>query len=77
MQILRWISVNGKKKKKKEDKIRNKDIRLKIGVAPIDEKMRESHLRWFGHVQRRSINKLREQNVIKEDINNIGRSSKK
>ena len=66
-----------KKKKKKEDKIRNKDINLKIGVAPIDEKMRESHLRWFGHVQRRLINKLREQNVIKEDINNIGRSSKK
>ena len=66
-----------KKKKKKEDKIRNKDIHLKIGVAPIDEKMQESHLRWFDHVQRRLINKLREQNVIKEDINNIGRSSKK
>uniref|UniRef100_A0A7N2KYI8 Histone-binding protein RBBP4-like N-terminal domain-containing protein n=1 Tax=Quercus lobata TaxID=97700 RepID=A0A7N2KYI8_QUELO len=27
-----------------------------LGVAPIDEKMRESCLRWFGHVQRRAIN---------------------
>ena len=34
----------------------NEEIFLKIGVAPIDEKMRESCLRWFGHVQRRAIN---------------------
>ena len=32
------------------------DIRLKIAVAPSDEKMRENHLRWFGHVQRRASN---------------------
>ena len=36
--------------------IRNKEIHLKIGVASIDEKMRKSHLRWFGHVYKKAIN---------------------
>ena len=33
--------------------MRNENIRTKIGVAPIEEKMRENRLRWFGHVRRR------------------------
>ena len=33
--------------------MRNKDIRTKIGVASIEEKMRENRLRWFDHVRRR------------------------
>jgi len=33
--------------------VRNEDIRTKIGVASIEEKMRENCLRWFGHVRRR------------------------
>ena len=37
--------------------MRNEDIRTKIGVAPIEEKMRENRLRWFGHV-RRSVLKI-------------------
>nr|CBL94163.1 putative RNA-directed DNA polymerase (Reverse transcriptase) [Malus domestica] len=36
-----------------KDKIRNEDIRGKVGVAEIEGKMRENWLRWFGHVQRR------------------------
>jgi hypothetical protein len=51
MRILRWIDKNTRK-----NRIRNEKILLKIGVTPIDEKMRESCLRWFGHVQRREIN---------------------
>ena len=31
----------------------NEDIRTKIGVASIEEKMRENYLRWFDHVQSR------------------------
>ena len=27
-------------------------------VSPIDEKIRESRLRWFGYVHRRAINAL-------------------
>ena len=37
------------------DKIRNEDIRERVGVAPIVEKMVESRLRWFRHVRRRPI----------------------
>ena len=45
MRMLRWISGNAWKYR-----VRNKEIYLKIEVAPINEKKRESCLRWFGHV---------------------------
>ena len=34
----------------------NEEIHLKIEVAPIDEKMKDNHLKWFVHVERRVIN---------------------
>ncbi|XP_070012880.1 uncharacterized protein [Nicotiana sylvestris] len=49
MRMLRWMYGNTKM-----DMIRNEDIREKVGVAPIEDKMREARLRWFGHIQRRS-----------------------
>ena len=49
--MLKWISGNTWK-----DRIQNEKINLKIGVAPIDKKMRESRLKRFDHVQRRPIN---------------------
>ena len=48
MRILRWMC--GKTRK---DRVRNEDIRKMVGVAPIQDKLRENRLRWFGHVQRR------------------------
>ena len=39
----------------RKDRIRNEVIRNKLGVVPIEEKMREAILRWFGHVRRRLI----------------------
>jgi len=33
--------------------MRNEDIHTKIGVASIEEKMRENRLRWFDYVRRR------------------------
>ncbi|XP_070036192.1 uncharacterized protein [Nicotiana tomentosiformis] len=45
---------DGDKTQVRMDKIRNVDIRKKVYVAPIDDKMREARLRWFGHIHRRS-----------------------
>ena len=42
----------------KMDKVRNEDIRSLVGVTPIEDKMREHRLRWFGHVGRRPIDAL-------------------
>ena len=48
MRMLRWMCGNTRR-----DKVRNEDIRTKIGVASIKEKMRENRLRWVSHVRRR------------------------
>ncbi|KAG5627771.1 hypothetical protein H5410_012989 [Solanum commersonii] len=40
----------------KRYKIKNKDIRDKVGVSLVDDKMQEERLRWFGHVKRRCTN---------------------
>ena len=45
MRILRWTCGNTRRAK-----VRNKDFRTKIGITLIEEKMRENHIRWFGHV---------------------------
>ena len=37
------------------DKIRNKVIIGKIGVASIDDKIRNAKLCWFGHIRRRKM----------------------
>jgi hypothetical protein len=36
-----------------QDRIKNDDIRDKLGVASIQEKLVQHRLRWFGHIQRR------------------------
>ena len=37
------------------DRIKNAVIRSLAKVAPIEDKMRETRLRWFGHMKRRSV----------------------
>ncbi|KAM3395257.1 hypothetical protein P3S68_004262 [Capsicum galapagoense] len=37
------------------DRVRNETIREKVGVTPVECKMREARLGWFGHVKRRGI----------------------
>jgi len=49
-RMLHWICGHTRL-----DKIRNEVIRDKIGVASIEDKIREARLRWFGHIRRRSL----------------------
>ncbi|KAI0977758.1 hypothetical protein GJ496_008617 [Pomphorhynchus laevis] len=51
--MLRWIAG-----KTRLDHVRNEDIRKRFGVAPIADKLRESRLRWYGHVMRADVNTL-------------------
>ena len=48
--MLRWMCG-----KTKMNKVRNEDIRNLVGVALIEDKMRENRLRWFGHIERRPM----------------------
>ncbi|KAL7238250.1 hypothetical protein ACSBR2_004368 [Camellia fascicularis] len=48
MRMLRWMCG-----KTRQDKIRTECIWECVGVAPIEDKLRENRLRWFGHIQRR------------------------
>ena len=49
--MLCWISSYTRL-----DRIRNEVIREKVRVAPVEDKMRETMLRWFSHVRKRSEN---------------------
>jgi hypothetical protein len=46
IRMLRWICGHTRK-----DRIRNDDIRDKLGVAPIQENVVQHRLRWYGHIQ--------------------------
>uniref|UniRef100_A0A0A9HKX9 Uncharacterized protein n=1 Tax=Arundo donax TaxID=35708 RepID=A0A0A9HKX9_ARUDO len=48
MCMLRWMCGHTRK-----DQVRNDDIRGRVGVASIEEKLVQHSLRWFGHIQRR------------------------
>ena len=48
MRMLRWICGHTGM-----DRVQNDDIRDHLEVAPIEEKLIQHRLRWFGHVQRR------------------------
>lgn len=51
IRMLRWMSCNTLM-----DRIKNENIQGKLEAAPTEDKMRETHVRWFGHVQRRFTN---------------------
>ncbi|KAF3661490.1 putative dnaJ -like protein subfamily B member 11-like [Capsicum annuum] len=48
MRVLRWMCGITR-----ADRVRNEAIRDKVGVASVEDKIREGRLRWFGHVMRR------------------------
>ena len=49
MCMLRWICGHTRR-----DRVRNNDIREKLGVTPIEKKLIQHRLRWFRHVQQRT-----------------------
>ena len=53
MRMIRWMCGFTRL-----DRIRNEVIRERVGVAPIEEKLRETRLRWFGHIKKRGKNEL-------------------
>jgi hypothetical protein len=61
MQIsTRWICGNTRR-----DRVWNDDIRERLGVAPVEKKFVQHHLRWFGHIQRRPTEATVHSGVIK------------
>ena len=51
MRMLRWeCGIT------RQDRVRNDYVRGSLKVAPISMKVKETRLRWFGHVMRREAN---------------------
>ena len=47
MRMARWICGVSLR-----DKISNKEVRGRLGIKSVEEMVRQSRLRWFGHVER-------------------------
>jgi hypothetical protein len=45
MRILRWICGS-----RRRDRVRNDDIRERMLVGPVEKKLVQHRLRWFGHI---------------------------
>jgi len=68
MRMLRWILGVSLK-----DKLRNEDIRNRLEVVNIKEKVREARLRWFGHVERQDADCFVKR-IMKAEV--VGRRSR-
>ena len=64
MRMLRWICGHTRR-----DRVRNDDIRDRLGVAPIEEKLVQHRLRWFGHVQQRPLEAPVRSGILSQDSN--------
>ncbi|PVH33351.1 hypothetical protein PAHAL_9G633500 [Panicum hallii] len=64
MRMLRWFYGHTRR-----DRVRNEEIRDRVGVAPIEEKVIQHRLRWFGHVQRRPSEAPVRSGVLKRGDN--------
>jgi hypothetical protein len=64
MRILRWICGHIRR-----DRVRNDDIRERLSVAPVEEKLVQHRLRWFRHMQRRPVEAPIRNGVIRRTNN--------
>jgi hypothetical protein len=62
--MLRWICGNAIK-----DRVGNDDIRKRLEVKPVEEKLVQHRLKWFGHIQRRSAETPVRNGVIRRTGN--------
>jgi hypothetical protein len=62
MCMLRWICGHTRR-----DRVRNDDIYERLGVAPVEEKLMQHRLRWFGHMQRRPAKASIRNGVIRRE----------
>jgi hypothetical protein len=60
MHMLCWICGNTRR-----DPIQNDEIRESLRVAPLEEKLVQHCLRWFGHIQRRHAEEPVRNGVIR------------
>ena len=69
--MLRWMCGHTMM-----DRIKNREFREKLGVAPIYSNMRENRLRWFGHVKRKTLDApmRRIKSIIVEGKRSRGRA---
>jgi hypothetical protein len=64
MRMLRWICGNTRR-----DRVRNDDIRERLGVAPVEENLVQHRLKWFGYIQRRPAETPVRNGVIRRSGN--------
>jgi hypothetical protein len=62
--MLQWIYGHTRR-----DRVRNNDIRERLGVAPVEVKLVQHRLRWFGHMQRRPVETPIRNGVIRRTGN--------
>ena len=68
MRMIRWMCGYTRL-----DKIRNEVIRDLVKVVPIEDKMRETRLRWFDHVKRSVDASVRSCKRINTPVSITGR----
>jgi hypothetical protein len=64
MCMLQWIYGNIRR-----DRVWNNDIRERLGVTPVEKKLMQHYLRWFGHIQQRSTEAPVHSRVIRRSSN--------
>jgi hypothetical protein len=65
MRMLRWICGHTRRYR-----VRNDDIRERLRVTPVEEKLVQHRLKWFGHMQQRLAESPIHNGVIRQISNN-------
>jgi hypothetical protein len=64
MRMLRWICGHTRR-----DRVQNDDIHERLGVTPVEEKLVQHRLRWFGPMQQKPAKAPIRNGVIRRTNN--------